>query len=141
MIEDLAMISKLDSMIAFERNALGLRVQRQQVLATNIANADTPFFQARDIDFSSALNDAMSGRASNDGVDLARTNNRHIAGSGGSGGTPLLYRAATQGSADGNTVDMDIERSAFAENSIQVEALLRFITDDFKGMQMAITGQ
>lgn len=135
------MMSKLDSMIAFERNALGLRVQRQQVLATNIANADTPFFQARDIDFNTALNDAMSGRASSDGVDLSRTNSRHIAGSGGAGATPLLYRTATQGSADGNTVDMDIERSAFAENSIQVESLLRFITDDFKGMQMAITGQ
>lgn len=135
------MMSKLDNMIAFERNALGLRVQRQQVLATNIANADTPFYQARDIDFNSALNDAMAGRSSSDGVDLARTNSRHIPGTGGSGGTPLLYRTATQGSADGNTVDMDIERSAFAENSIQVEALLRFITDDFKGMQMAITGQ
>lgn len=135
------MVSKLDNMIAFERNALGLRIQRQQVLATNIANADTPFFQARDIDFNSALTEAMSGRASNDGVDLSRTNSRHIAGSGGAGPNPLLFRTATQGSADGNTVDMDVERSAFAENSIQVEALLRFITDDFKGMQMAITGQ
>lgn len=135
------MMSKLDNMIAFERNALGLRVQRQQVLATNIANADTPFFQARDIDFNSALSDAMSGRSSNDGVDLTRTNGRHIAASGGAGATPLLYRTATQGSADGNTVDMDIERSAFAENSIQVESLLRFLTDDFKAMQMAITGQ
>lgn len=136
------MVSKLDNMIALERNALGLRVHRQQVLATNIANADTPFYQARDIDFKGSLEKAMSGVASNDGIDLARTNGRHIAASGGNGGpAPLLYRESTQGSADGNTVDMDVERSAFAENSIQVEALLRFITDDFKGMQLAITGQ
>ena len=135
------MVSKLDNMIAFERNALGLRVQRQQILATNIANADTPFYQARDIDFNGALNDAMSGRNSSESVDMNRTNNRHIAGSGGSSSNPLLYRTATQGSADGNTVDMDVERSAFAENSIQVEALLRFITDDFKGMMTAINGQ
>lgn len=136
------MVSKLDNMIAFERNALGLRVHRQQVLATNIANADTPFYQARDIDFQGALSAAMSGKNSSDSVDLTKTNGRHIDGSGGnSGPAALLYRNAAQGSADGNTVDMDSERSAFAENSIQVEALLRFITDDFKRIQMAIAGQ
>jgi flagellar basal-body rod protein FlgB len=83
----------------FHKKALGLRVYRQQLLASNIANADTPGYKAVDIDISAAIRNGLSTR---DAI-------------------PLLYHVETQGSVDGNTVDMDVERAKFAENAVMLE--------------------
>jgi flagellar basal-body rod protein FlgB len=115
------MLDKLDAALRFQQEALNLRAQRQEILAANIANADTPGFQARDIDFSSELKKVMErGRAENTGVALALTSARHIpAQVVNTPTTDLLYRVPDQPSLDGNTVDMDRERTQFADNSLK----------------------
>lgn len=129
--------SQVNNALDFQQLALGLRAQRQQVLAGNIANADTPNYKARDFDFSTALKDAVAGR-SGDPLPLATTASGHLAGSLESSSARLLYRTPTQASADGNTVDMDVERAQFSENAVQYEAGLTFITHQFKMMIAAV---
>ncbi|SEO50766.1 flagellar basal body rod protein FlgB [Nitrosovibrio sp. Nv6] len=134
------MIDKLDGTFRFFQDAANLRAHRQQLIASNIANADTPNFKARDINFKDALENANGNRV----VKLVTSAPNHIASpgsvSGTAGGAPLLYRSAVQGSVDGNTVDMDVERSQFADNSIHYEANLTFISDQIKIMRAAIQG-
>lgn len=139
------MIDRLDQELQFHQRSLGLRAQRQELLASNIANADTPYYKARDIDFRAALEGAVSGCAKG-ALELARTSPRHLKGatgegSGGRSCAPLLYRTEYQFAVDGNTVNMDVERSAFAENAIQFEASLMFVREKFRHMQAAIQGQ
>ncbi|MFA7279794.1 MAG: flagellar basal body rod protein FlgB [Sterolibacterium sp.] len=134
------MASKIDNLLAFHHQALSLRAHRQQVLAGNIANSDTPNYKARDIDFASALKNAVAGR-SGEGVALARTSDRHISAGAGGGPAPLLYRKETQASVDGNTVNMDVERSQFAENAIFYEAGVSFISGKLKTLMSAVQGQ
>jgi flagellar basal-body rod protein FlgB len=129
-------VSKLDNALSFQQQALNLRAHRQQVLAANIANADTPHFKARDIDFAAALKDAVAGRGAA-GLPLARSSERHLAGTDG-GPAPLLYRKDTQSAVDGNTVDMDIERSQFAENAVHYESGITFITHQLRMMTAAM---
>lgn len=134
-------IDRLEHEIQFNRNALNLRNYRQDLLASNIANADTPHFKAKDIDFKGALANVMAGKTDGS-IELARTNAAHIEGSAGGAFDSLSkYRAEYQGSVDGNTVNIDVERSAFTENSVNMEALLSFLKDQFKEMTTAITGQ
>ncbi|MDR2507485.1 MAG: flagellar basal body rod protein FlgB [Candidatus Accumulibacter sp.] len=131
------MISKLDAAFAYQANAVGLRAHRQQVLAGNIANADTPHFKARDFDFASVLKDAVAGRG-RDSLSMKLTNRRHLEGSRAVLPARLDYRTPSQDSVDGNTVDMDIERGLFAENAIHYEAGLSFLTHQVK-MLLAAT--
>lgn len=138
------MIDRLEDHVGFYRTALNLRSHRQELLASNIANADTPHYKARDIDFKSALGAAL-GRGGTDAaaqLDMARTQAGHLAGEGsGPYGAATKYRAEYQGAVDGNTVNMDVERAAFAENALQVEALITFINKRFQGLERAIQGQ
>ncbi len=133
------MVSPIDRALSFQQQALGLRAHRQQVLAGNIANADTPHYKARDFDFSTALKNAMAGRASGD-LTLTTTSVRHLTGGGDAGAPSLLYRKETQSSVDGNTVDMDIERAKFAENAVHYEAGVTFISGKFKTLLSAVQG-
>lgn len=133
------MTGKLDEVLNFHQTALNLRAYRQQLLAGNIANADTPDFKARDIDFSGALQSALSARSGNSG--LARTSPRHLgSGNENPGGAQVLYRTPHQPSMDGNTVDMDVERTQFADNAIHYEANLTFISSQIKNLLAAIQG-
>jgi flagellar basal-body rod protein FlgB len=130
------MIDKLDTTFRFYQDSANLRAQRQQLIASNIANADTPQYKARDIDFKAALQGAVSG---GNAVTLATSAPNHIASvASAAGGAPLLYRGAVQGSVDGNTVDMDVERSQFADNAIHYEANLTFISTEVRMMLAAI---
>ena len=133
-------ISKFDEAIAFQSKALGLRAYRQQVLAENIANADTPNYKARDFNFKSALDSAMAGRAMG-GLAMERTGGGHLAGTPGRALADLKFRQPMQSSADGNTVEMDVERAEFAENALRYEASLTFINSRIKGLMTAIQGQ
>lgn len=133
------MINRLDEQFRLQRAALGALTYRQELLASNIANADTPHYKARDIDFKAALATAVAGQQAAS-VGLSVTARGHMAGSAEarlSGAT--RYRTEFQPSADGNTVNMDIERGAFAENALRVEAAMTFINGDFKTLQMALS--
>ena len=133
-------VSKFDEAIAFQSKALGLRAYRQQVLAENIANADTPNYKARDFSFKSALDSSMAGRATG-GLAMERTAPGHLSGSTGRALADLKFRQPMQSSADGNTVEMDVERAEFAENALRYEASLTFINSRIKGLMTAIQGQ
>ena len=135
------MIGKIDNYLRFNETALSLRAQRQELIASNIANADTPNFKARDIDFASAMQGALSkGSASTSG--LAATNNAHLQGAADGktlpDGTPVLYRGVVQGAVDGNTVDMDVERNQFADNAVRYEAGITMINHQIRGLLAAI---
>lgn len=133
------MVGKLDDALQFHRNALNLRAYRQQLLASNIANTDTPHFKAMDIDFSSALREALSSPTARRGPVV--TSPRHLVPNAGEPlGAPVLYRASVQPSVDGNTVDLDVERAQFADNAIHYEASLAFISGRIKTMLAAIQG-
>lgn len=135
------MINRLDDHLRIQRAALGALSYRQELLASNIANADTPHYKARDIDFKAALATARGGQRGA-GVGLALTAPGHLTGRSEA---PLAgaarYRTEVQPSVDGNTVNMDVERAAFAENALRLEAALTFISGDFKTLQMALSQQ
>jgi flagellar basal-body rod protein FlgB len=134
------MANQIDNALRFHAEALNLRAFRQELLAANIANADTPGYQARDIDFRKSLQDAMAGREP--AVQLARSARGHASSAAvpGHAAGPALYRAVVQPSLDGNTVDMDVERAQFAENAIRYEANLTFINGQLKTLLAAIQG-
>ena len=128
--------------------ALELLARRQQVLSSNIANADTPGYKARDIDFASALAAAQSSQAgagTGGGAAVATqarvTRPGHMAAVVSTEDPQLQWRQAEQPSLDGNTVDLDRERANFADNAMRYEATLRFINGNVKTMLSAITGQ
>ena len=117
----------------FQQLALGLRAYRQQIIASNIANADTPGYKAVDIDFQEALRNAQAA-ANVPPVSLTTTSGGHL--SGQSTGTqppiPLKYHAPSQGSIDGNTVEMDVERAKFAENTVMHPFAMDRVSGHFK---------
>lgn len=128
------MTTKLDRAFAFHTQAMNLRTERQSLIASNIANADTPNYKARDIDFGKALERAMAGRGAG-GLSMTRTATGHLGGSVGAASSGhYLYRTEHQSAVDGNTVDMDIERAQFADNAIRYEASVNFVTSRFKGL-------
>jgi len=134
------MKTQFDKQIQFHQTALNVQAYRQQLLASNIANADTPHYKAKDIDFRSALEGVLSGKEN--GMALSRTQPQHIEGGTRSvleGATK--YRTELQSAVDGNTVNMDVERAAFAENSVHYEASITFINGMLRSMQTAISGQ
>lgn len=138
------MIDRLDRDLSVLRKAMDIRGYRQELLASNIANADTPHYKARDLDFKEALQAAMGGRGFPvvQPVTLVRTHIKHFAGTGEPAHSgSVKYRAEYQGAVDGNTVNMDVERAALAENTLQTEALITFVNKRFEGLQRAIQGQ
>lgn len=121
------MINRIEQSLSFQGEALRLRAQRQQVLAANIANADTPGYKAVDFDFSRALTDATRPRAA--GARPPQT----VA-------TPQPREGVTA-AADGNTVNMDTERAQFLDNAVRYEATLRFLNGRIRTLLSAIQGQ
>ena len=133
------MIDRIDDHLRVQRAALGVLTYRQELLASNIANADTPHFKARDVDFKGALDTVLAGHRKA-GIGLAATSSSHITGVATAPfANAIRYRSEFQPSVDGNTVHMDIERSAFAENALRLEAALTFIGGSFKTMKMAMS--
>ncbi|MBI5429601.1 MAG: flagellar basal body rod protein FlgB [Nitrosomonadales bacterium] len=134
------MVSKLDDLTRFHQTALNLRAARQGVLASNIANADTPNYKAKDVDFASALQNALAGTST--ALPVVKTAPQHLDGSAGNSvmGAPLMYRKPLQPSADGNTVDMDVERAQFADNAVRYEASVKFVSDELKEMLAVLQG-
>lgn len=130
-----------DSALGIHEKALSFRAQRSEVLANNIANADTPNYKARDLDFASVLAQ-QSERAQKGTFQMARTNSQHIAAEGLDIGAPdLQYRNPMQASIDKNTVDPQLEQAAFAENSVQFQASFTLLNSKFKGLMNALRGE
>jgi len=158
----LPMLDRLTANLKFHGEALALRAERQQVLASNIANVDTPNYKARDFDFGQALRQAAAGRATVvAGTATAATTAAPVragasatvgaaatrawlplkpSGQSAAAGTQLAWRVPEQPSIDGNTVDLDRERASFADNSLRYEATLRFINGGMRNLLSAIRG-
>ncbi|HMM51037.1 MAG TPA: flagellar basal body protein [Burkholderiaceae bacterium] len=145
------MLERLTAQLNFQGEALGLRARRQEVLASNIANADTPNYKARDFDFAGALRQATGAGAPRGAVPVrTRLPMTPVGGAPGRSGAPgapgapatvpLGYRQPQQVSIDGNTVDLDRERANFADNSLRYEATLRFINGSVRNLLSAIRG-
>ena len=134
----------LDNVLGISQQALKVHSRRSEVLANNIANADTPGFKARDIDFKAALQQ-VAGASSED--RLLTTNPRHLGGNASpAGGIDALlgemkYRTPSQPSLDGNTVDPLREKTAFMENAMLYQANLRFLTGKFKELRAVLKGE
>jgi flagellar basal-body rod protein FlgB len=134
------MIGDIKGYLAVYSQALDLRAHRQQVLASNIANADTPYYKARDFDFQAAFAEAMGRQAAGGHLTLARTHAGHLpVAADGLEGVRLQYRTEYQSAVDGNTVDMDVERAQIADNALQYQMLTQFATHKLQGMRTAIS--
>jgi flagellar basal-body rod protein FlgB len=133
------MALNLDTYLGVHANALKLQSKRMEVLAENLANADTPNYKARDIDFRAAMASAGGTDAT---VKLATTNPSHVSTDPTTDASAALkYRVPLAPSLDGNTVDSQQEQSAFADNTVRYQATLTFLSSAFKGLMTAITGQ
>jgi flagellar basal-body rod protein FlgB len=134
------MLNRLTSTLDFQGTSLALRSERQRLLASNIANADTPGYLARDFDFATALRQATGAQTASAAAPAA-TQPGHIGAPTGTRAEPnLLYATPAQSNLDGNSVDMDRERAAFADNAVKYEATLRFINGHVRTMLDAIKG-
>lgn len=127
-----------DNAFGVHEDALHLRSRRSEVLANNLANADTPGYKARDIDFQAALKEAQGQQ---DGMSVAASNPDHMTGEGGGGSDQeLMYRNPIQPSIDGNTVDSQTEMSKYMRNSMDFQASYQFLNSSIKGLKNALSG-
>ncbi len=122
-----------DKALGNHEQALMIQARRASALSSNIVNADTPGYKARDVDFKEVLKSTKGEQ-----LVMSKTSSSHITSFGTSTmGTQLKYRIPNQPSLDGNTVDLDLEKSAYAENAVRYQTSLRFLTGKFKGMMNA----
>ncbi|MCB1740479.1 MAG: flagellar basal body rod protein FlgB [Gammaproteobacteria bacterium] len=138
------MSGPIDSLFGIHARAMQARAQRGELIANNIANADTPNYKARDVDFESVLR--QSSGAAGPGA-LRTTNVQHLDSSGSSAEDAALaraslkFRTATQPSLDGNTVDMQREQAAFAENNVRYLASLQFLNNRITSVVRVLRGE
>lgn len=133
---EIGMTNIIDKAFGIHATALQLRAERAQLLAANLANADTPGFKARDIDFRQALARAQDGAA-----PLRVTQATHLDGFHDADASQALYRVPLQPSLDGNTVDVAIEQAAFGENANRYLASLNFLNGRIRGLMTALRGE
>jgi flagellar basal-body rod protein FlgB len=129
------MAINFQSALSLHPQALALREKRSEILAANMANADTPDYKARDLDFKAALNQQLSAQSNPN-----QTRQGHQSSINSVLGADLLYRNPFSPSLDGNTVEANVEQAKYAENAVQYQASLRFVNDHFSGLMTAIRG-
>ncbi len=126
-----------DPIFGIHAQALSIYSRRNEVLAANIANADTPNYKARDLDFASTLGSIQEPR-----VRMETTHSGHISTGRSNAGTgDLLYRIPFQPSLDGNSVESDVEQAKFGENALRYQVALRFVSGSVSKMRAAISGR
>ena len=132
------MAISFESALGVHEAAFKLRAQRAEVLATNMANVDTPNYKARDLDFKQALARQTEGK-----TDLAVTQEGHIplALDNDLGGSDLRYRTPNQPSIDGNTVEEHVEHAEYMKNALDFQASFTFLNGSFRGMLTALRGE
>ena len=133
------MINRLTDGLNFNAQALTLRAERQRIIASNIANADTPGYVVRDLNFAQALREATSNAAIS-GTPELRSSDLNGSATSARVARNLVYATPSQTNLDNNTVDMDRERASFAENAIKYESTLRFVNGQVKTMMDAMKG-
>ena len=133
-------VPQFDS-LKFGEAALKLRSLRHELLSSNLVNADTPHYKARDIDFQSVLMQRLSGHSSISSVSLDRTHQGHFQMASSVRSPQQMFRVGVQPSLDGNTVDPDLERGQFVKNAFFTEAALSFLGSTLRTRLSAITGQ
>ncbi len=131
-------MASIEGIFGIHEQALRLRSERAEVLAANLANADTPGYKARDLDFRRVLDAAGGAGALR--VSVTRPGHLSAPGSTAAGGA-LLYRNPFQPAIDGNTVEGPVELAAFGQNAVRYQASLMFINRKISGIQSALTGQ
>ena len=132
------MAISFDAALGIHEQALSLRGQRAEVLANNIANSDTPGYQARDIDF----RDVLMAAKGDQGVAIKQTNARHLSASRDQDmNAGLMYRTPMQPSIDGNTVDVQVEQAEYAENAVAFQSSFTFLNGKLRGLISAIRGE
>ena len=133
------MAINFDKALGIHQQALQVRTQRAQVLANNLANADTPGYKARDLDFKGILQGqtALSQAQSS----MRTTDKQHMAGQTLMTDSNLLYRTPQQPSIDGNTVEEQVENAAFMENNLAFQASFTLLNKKFTGLMTAIKGE
>jgi len=131
-----------DSALGINQHALLVRTARMEILASNIANVDTPGYKAKDIDFKAVLQASVDdAKQSQQAGTLNTTHDRHIKLNTNAANAEILYRVPNQSSLDGNTVDGQVEKAAFGENAIRYQASLEFLSAKFRGMMGALRTQ
>ncbi|TDU32464.1 flagellar basal-body rod protein FlgB [Panacagrimonas perspica] len=131
------MAGTVDPLFGIHAHALQIQQRRMTLLAGNIANADTPGFQARDLDFKTALEQALGNGSSTLNTDRPG----HLDGAGTQADPALMYRVPLQPSVDGNTVDVQTEQAAFMDSALRYQASLSFLDGKLKSLLTAITGE
>ncbi len=132
------MPNPVDQLFGIHAQALILRSQRSSVLAANMANADTPNYKARDLDFQSVLNQTKN----NGSARIHKTHAQHIDITSQAGSAAeLKYRNPLQASLDGNTVDTHLEQTRFADNNVHYQATLHFLNSKISGVVKALRGE
>lgn len=132
------MAINLDKLVGFHQKALNIREQRMEVIAGNLANANTPGYKARDIDFQRAMKSAQSSQRTG---TMVRTNEAHFGGKLNINSFDVDFRIPDQpDTGDGNSVDIQTERNAFLDNGMRYQASLQFLESKLKGMKKALSG-
>jgi flagellar basal-body rod protein FlgB len=133
------MAINFEKALGIHEQALRVRGERAQVLANNLANADTPGFKARDIDFKGILQG--QSQLSLGSTSMKTTSSGHMAGQTLASDNTMMYRTPTQPSIDGNTVEEQVEHAQFMENGLAFQASFTFLNSKFTGLMTAIKGQ
>lgn len=131
-------MSLIERAFSIHDDAMMMRSQRSSVLAANIANADTPNYKARDLDFQQLLQQASSEL---DSMPLQTTDAAHISLDAFDSSAALKYRNPLNPSLDGNTVDMHAEQARFSQNALEYQTSLTLLNSKIRGLQLAIRGQ
>jgi flagellar basal-body rod protein FlgB len=130
------MAISLDKLMGFHQKAMQVRTDRMELIAGNLANANTPGYKARDLDFQKVMKGAQYAQQHN----LVRTNEKHLQGSM-QGIDQVQYRIPDQpDTGDGNTVDTQVERNTFLDNTLRYQAGVQFLDGKIKGMKKALSG-
>jgi flagellar basal-body rod protein FlgB len=131
------MAISFNNALGIHQHTVGVRERNAEIISSNIAQANTPGYKARGMDFDKALQAAKSGA----NFGLSRTDERHIAATTSVSGEKM-YRLPTQpDTGDGNTVDVDLERNLFMQNQIRHQASMDFLGSKFKNLTKAIKGE
>lgn len=132
------MAISFDNALGIHQHAVEARVKRAEVLANNLANADTPGFKARDVDFQAMMQKAQESMS---GFNMSKTHEAHMDTSTPGADGELLYRVPHQPSVDGNTVDAQQEQTRFMRNAMDFQASFQFLNSKFSGLTKALKGE
>lgn len=124
-----------DKALGIHPQALAMREKRGELLAANMANADTPGYKARDMDFESVFKQNLQLTQTMERTHTNHFPTQHISEA------HTMYRNPNQASLDGNTVEANVEQAKYAENAVQYQASLQFLTNKFSGLMLALRGQ